>query len=222
MTLTTHQLNTLRYDLVSLATIKYDDVMAELLDHYASLTEQKMANGLAFDEASKWAWAELGSGAGLQKIQDDYVKSIERQVHQKRADIVGSYFRWPALVTTALIVALVYMVVPLLPAMVITVTVWVMIVIPATLMMWAHRIVKRHPTSSRFIVYDYLKRGGAIFINLAQVGMSFSGGWFGYSDQQSFVQTHPIFSILICLLLLLYDASFIQLFRYQFHHKIAL
>lgn len=114
MTLTTHQLNTLRHDLVSLATIEYDDVMAELLDHYASLTEQKMANGLAFDEASKWAWLELGSGVGLQKIQDDYEKGIQQQVKDQHLAIIKGYFRWPMLVTTALVGAVAYLTIPFL------------------------------------------------------------------------------------------------------------
>ncbi len=76
MALTPFQLKSLRYDLVELAHIKYDDVVDELLDHYASLTEQKMETGMSFDEASKWAWAELDLETGLKTIQTTYEKSI--------------------------------------------------------------------------------------------------------------------------------------------------
>lgn len=57
MNLTATQLSALRLGLQSLANIEHDEVLDELLDHYAMLTEQKMAEAYAFDEASKWARA---------------------------------------------------------------------------------------------------------------------------------------------------------------------
>ena len=40
--LAANQLQILRIDLKDLAGIEYDDVLNELLDHYATLTEQRM------------------------------------------------------------------------------------------------------------------------------------------------------------------------------------
>lgn len=109
MALTPNQLKSLRYDLQTLANIEYDEVMDELLDHYASLTEQKMANGLSFNEASKWAWTDLGSGTGIQEIQTDYERRIRQQIRSRHVEILKSYFRWPVFVTTVLIGTLTYL-----------------------------------------------------------------------------------------------------------------
>ncbi|MGF7217286.1 hypothetical protein GGR92_003459 [Spirosoma lacussanchae] len=114
MALTTIQLKTLRYDLQELAHIEYHDVLTELLDHYATLTEQKMETGLSFEEASRWAWAELGSGKGLQAIQADFVRNIRRQIRRQHMGVLKSYFRWPTTVLTALVGVITYLVVPML------------------------------------------------------------------------------------------------------------
>jgi len=106
--LTPSQLTVLRQDLHKLAQIEYDAVFAELLDHYATLTEQKMADGQSFEYASAYAWADLGSGEGMQRLQDDYVKAIRQQVAARHKAIVKSYFRWPTIVVTALMAVLVY------------------------------------------------------------------------------------------------------------------
>ena len=138
MSLTSHQLNTLRHDLVSLATVEYDDVMAELLDHYASLTEQKMANGADFTEASKWAWFDMGSGEGIQQIQTDYEKSITKQVQDQHLAIIKGYFRWPMLVTTALVAAIMYLIVPMLSHNYLLVSIFATGFIPAIFLLWGH------------------------------------------------------------------------------------
>ena len=106
--LTLNQLNRLRHDLLDLAHIEYDEVMAELLDHYASLTEQFMAEGLPFEEASTKAWIQLGNGPGILHIQKRYKKLLLDQMQMQHRAIVRRYFRWPTLITTLLIGLLAY------------------------------------------------------------------------------------------------------------------
>ncbi len=225
MTLTTHQLHTLRHDLVALATIEYDDVMAELLDHYASLTEQKMDNGLAFDEASKWAWADLGSGAGLQKIQDDYEKGIERQVRTQHLAIIKNYFRWPMLVTTALVSAVVYLIVPMLSHKVLIISIYSFCFAPSTVLIWGHFKNTDRRISTGPIIWKYLQHKGFLAVNFLQIALNSGGLFFDDSPQhwtRTYLPQHPNVSIALALLVLLYTSSFIQLYRYQFYHKIAL
>ena len=105
--LTLTQLAQLRADLQQLAQIEYDEVLAELLDHYVTLTEQKMVAGLAFADASNYAWQELGSGNGLTQIQDDWERAIKHQIKTRHIEIVKSYFRWPTIVTALLIAGVV-------------------------------------------------------------------------------------------------------------------
>lgn len=217
MTLTTHQLNTLRHDLVMLATIEYDDVMAELLDHYASLTEQKMASGLPFDEASKWAWAELGSGRGLQKIQDDYVKNIQQQIGEQHISILKSYFGWPAAVTIALVAALIYMVAPFFPVLGMMALLCVFGMVPMILInygFWKHMDKQ---SDSRKVIWMYLQKSGSLswylfyFIGIDSFGSADKAIWL--------FQLHSTVGVVLCLLALLYSISFIQLFKENFELK---
>ena len=219
MALTQNQLNHLRCDLQELATIEYDEVMNELLDHYATLTEQKMANGMAFDEASKWAWVDLGSGEGLQAIQDDYEKSIKHQVRSRHIEIMKSYFRWPAFVTTALVGILFYLAIPLLPAKYTIVLLILFSCIPGLLLWWGRsRLLDKH-TDTRGIVWKYVEASGVFVAQVVPAGLNLTGGLFSDSPTQTFYQLHTSVSVVICLLLLLYTTSFIQLFREQFIYK---
>lgn len=224
MTLTAHQLNTLRHDLVALATIEYDDVMAELLDHYASLTEQKMASGMAFDEASKWAWAGMGSGAGLQKIQDDYEKSIEQQVRAQHFIIIKNYFRWPMMVTTALVAFVVYLIVPILSSKVLIISTYIICFVPSIILIWGHFKNTDRRISAGPIIWKYLVHKGFLAINFVQIALNSGGLFYDDSPQhwtRSYLPQHPNVSIAIALLVMLYTTSFIQLYRHKFHYKLA-
>ena len=202
--LTTTQLNVLRADLQGLAGIEYDDVLNELLDHYATLTEQRVATGLAFDDASKWAWAELGSGEGLQAVQDDYVKNIQQQVRLQHLTILKSYFRWPTFVVTALVAALVHVTVPLLPEDAVVVSFWVLAVMPIGINMWGHRKSAERLSGSGPIVFEYMKRNSGLFLNLTQLGLSPVGGTFlGHHEKGSILKLYASASTIIVLLMIL-------------------
>lgn len=220
--LTANQLTILNTDLKNLAGIEYDDVLNELLDHYATLTEQRMATGLSFDEASKWAWAGLGSGKGIQAIQDDYVKNIQRQVRVQHLEILKSYFRWPTFVVTALVAALVYMVVPLLPENTVMASFWLIAITPTVIAMWGHLKSIDRRTSSGPITLKYMQRSSGMFLNIAQVVLMYSGGSFlDQHENGSLLQLYASMSVSISLLMTLYIVSFVQLFREKFTLKIA-
>lgn len=220
--LAANQFNILRTDLQNLAGIEYDDVLNELLDHYATLTEQRMATGLSFDEASKWAWAGLGSGIGIQAIQDDYIKNVQRQVRVEHLEILKSYFRWPTFVVTALVAALVYMVVPLLPENTVMASFWLIAITPTIILMWSHRKSVDRRTSSGPITLKYMQRSSGIFLNLTQIVLMYSGGTFlDQHEGGSLLQLYVSVSVTIGLLMTLYIVSFVQLFHQQFALKIA-
>lgn len=208
--LTPNQRQLLRVDLQTLANIEHHEVLDKLLDQYALRTVQKMSAGYAFDEASKWAWAELGSGVGLQAVQDDYVLAIQRQVRIRHFEIMKSYLRWPAFVITALVVALVYLTVPRLSADVVTISFWFLALIPTAITTWGYRRSLGQHHGSGQIAFKYMgQRMGGLPLN---VGMLF----FIFDNPKNYLQTHTIVLVLVCLLLLLYILSFMQLFREQF------
>lgn len=217
--LTQDQLSLLRLDLQQLANIEYNDVLNEQLDHYASLTEAKMANGCPFDDASKWAWADMGSGEGIQAIQDDYVKNIQRQVGLAHLAVVKSYFRWPAVVTTALVAALIYVIVPLVSTDFIEIFFWIMVLSPVSVSVWMHRRVRHQPNNSSAIVHKFLTNISSRYVNVAQFALLMSGGLIDSTQRTAFLQTHVSASAVICMMLLLYTISFVHLCRRQFIYK---
>lgn len=110
MALTSHQLDALCHDLNTLVKIDYAHLRNEILDHYALLTEEKMAEGYSFDDASTMAWLALGDGKGIQKIQTRYVIATRKHLQARHWAIVCSFFRWPTILTTGLVgVALTYL-----------------------------------------------------------------------------------------------------------------
>ena len=222
MALTQFQLKSLRYDLQALARIEYTDVLTELLDHYASLTEQKMQTGLSFDDASKWAWAELGSGEGLQAIEEDYVRNIHQQVRTQHLDVLKSYFRWPAIVTTVLVGLLVYLIVPQVPTQWIIIGLFMLGISPSVVIYFGYRRSDDQPADSNKIVFDYMKKQSVLTTNLVNAGLNFGTAFFEESSRQTiFLQAHAGVAVFISLMMLLYLATFIKLYRQRFHYQPA-
>ncbi len=220
MALTEKQLYDLKTDLQRLARVEYDDVLNEILDHYASLTEERMANDLTFENASRWAWSDMGGGDAIQQIQDDFVKNIRRQVGVEHLAVVKSYFRWPTIVTTALVAALVYFTVPVLPTEVVESLFWVAALLPVGLLVWQHFQTKPQPNSTGFLVRKRLNEIGGRSINIVLWVSIYSGGYVGESAKRTaYLQTHTMVSVVLCLLFLLYMVSFIQLIRRPFTYQ---
>lgn len=216
MPLTSDQLTYLRADLQRLAGIKYDPVLAELLDHYATLTEQHMTTGLPFSDASKWAWNDLGQGEGIQQIQDDYVASVQQQIRSQHLAIVKSYFRWPAFLTTALLGMVVYLVVPLLPTNGVLYTALAMAFIPSFVVLWLERKLKNEPTSQRFLILEYMAKHNYqhvyVLINNSYLLLNVMSD----NGRSLLLQAHSTFTVVVCLLLFLYSISFVQLLNQRF------
>jgi hypothetical protein len=220
--LTPAQLDLLRLDLSGLANIEYDEVMTELLDHYASLTERKMDAGMSFDNATKWAWAELGSGEGLQQIQTDYEKSITAQVRTRHIEILKSYFRWPAFVTTALVGALMYFAAPFITANGMFFVFSVCVLSPIGVLFYGYREHLDQQTDSRKIVWTYLRQMYSLFWNLYYIlGLSGVNPLFDVKSKNWLFQVHSTVGLILCMFSLLYAVSYIQLFKENFSLKIA-
>ncbi|MBN8823213.1 MULTISPECIES: hypothetical protein [unclassified Spirosoma] len=223
MSLSNKQITALRHDLIGLASITYDDLLAELVDHYATLTEQKMAAGQSFDEASKWAWFELGGGIGLDHIQKDYEKSIVRQVRIQHRAILKSYFRWPTILSTTLLCLLLFILVPLLPPNTVATSIFYLALSPLVLLVWGYFKSVDQRISTGKLVWQYFQNQGMIPINLLQISLNLTNAFSEKSSHtiRNFLQTYPIVSVLICLLTLLYSLSFVQLFYKKFYYKLA-
>jgi len=223
MLLTTDQLTYLRVDLQRLADIKYDPVLDELLDHYATLTEQHMDTGMSFEDANKWAWDDLGQGEGIQKIQDDYIANVQQQIRSRHVAIVKSYFRWPAFLTTALVGVLVYLVVPLIPTDYVIALLYLIVLTPTAILLWLERKLRKEPTSQQSLVFENAARHRNQHVNWVIIGSNFLISSIGDTSRQAFLQVHTTITVVVCMLLLLYAISFMQLLneRFNFRTKLA-
>ncbi len=222
MLLTTDQLTSLRSDLQRLADIKYDPVLNELLDHYATLTEQRMETGMPFEEASKWAWNDLGQGEGIQQIQDDYIANVQQQIRSRHLVIIKSYFRWPTFLITALVGLLVYLTVPLIPFNYVVTLLYAVILVPSAVMFWLERKLKNEPTSQRALVFENAAKHRNQHVNAVIISSNLLISPFG-DESRRFLQIHSTITVVVCMLLLLYAISFMQLLneRFDFRTKLA-
>ena len=158
MPLSTNQLADLRHDLTTLATINYEHLADELLDHYATLTEENMAIGQSFHEASTAAFLAMGNGKGIQHIQDDYEKATKKQVKERHMAILGGFVRWPTIVMTLLVGVLLLSVFYTLPPNYIRWFVPCMVIISCFITLWVYVVYKRRRDSQHKIVIDYFGR----------------------------------------------------------------
>ncbi len=222
MLLTTDQLTSLRSDLQRLADIKYDPVLNELLDHYATLTEQRMDTGMPFEEASKWAWNDLGQGEGIQQIQDDYIANVQQQIRSRHLVIIRSYFRWPTFLITALVGVLVYLTVPLIPFNYVVTLLYAVILVPSAVMFWLERKLKNEPTSQQALVFENAAKYRNLHLNVVIFVSNFLISSVG-DESRRFLQIHSTITVVVCMLLLLYAISFMQLLneRFDFRTKLA-
>ncbi|RRB04531.1 hypothetical protein [Larkinella rosea] len=218
--LTSYQLSRLRYDLRTLAHIEYEEVENELLDHYATLTEQKMAEGHDVEHASSYAWAELGAGPGLNAIQRDFEKNIKKQVSARHLEILKSYFRWPTIVTTVLIGVLIYIVTPFISARTTLIGTYFVVLIPLGILGFSYLKSRELSSSSRKITWAHLNARAVFIVNIFQMllGLPFQGD---SSARVHFFQTNlTVVGMLECVIVV-YLLSFIQLYRENFRYKTA-
>lgn len=86
--------------------IHFYEVQSELVDHFAHAIEEQMAADPAIDftTALNRTYLAFGEWKGMQKVQQEKVKAIRRQHAAQKRRIFFSYFRWPRLVYTVLLV----------------------------------------------------------------------------------------------------------------------
>ncbi len=211
-TLSPKQLNDLRHDLTSLADIKYDHLREELLDHYATLTEEKMVAGQSFYEASTAAWLAMGNGKGIQQIQDDYETVTKQQIKARHKEIMRSYLRWPTVVTTLLIgILLVYilLLLPLRPAK----TLAVLLTTGSTIVVISAWIpYYRQKDSRQKLVWQYISPCA----NWSNILMQVINVVFPDNEPS---HSHIYFLVAVSTVSLYVAVSLAQLTREHFHHK---
>ena len=105
--LTTDQLNFLKGHLNSI-NIKYEETFNEFLDHYATLTEQKIAEGVHFHDAWRLSLETMGGADKLRYLEEKSVEQWREQLSRRHWQIIRNCFRWPAIVSTVLVGVLVY------------------------------------------------------------------------------------------------------------------
>ena len=220
MALSETQLTLLRQDLRTLAHIEYEEVENELLDHYATLTGQKMEAGQVFEYASANAWAELGAGPGLNIIQRDYERNIRKQISSRHLEILKSYFRWPTVLTTFLVAIFIHKTTLFIPTRFILLGIYFVILIPFGILGYSYMKSRELGSDSRKITWTHLNARAAFFVNIfqASLGVPFEGEG---SAKVHFFQTHAaILTILECVVII-YLLSFVQLYRENFSYKTA-
>ncbi|AKD54072.1 hypothetical protein [Spirosoma radiotolerans] len=211
MALTDVELKCLRYDLVELAHIDYTDVLNELLDHYATLTEQKMATGLSFDDASKWAWAELGAGKGLQAVQRNYADSTRKYLKNRHLAIVKSYFRWPAIVVTLLVSVLIYQLLAVMTPTASNVAFAILLLSPCLALTYIFVNGGSEYDNRQKLAWRYLKQQANLPMTLISLSNCFSDEY-----KSGFLPLTAAFASVFCIAYLLYAVSLFQLSREQF------
>ncbi|GAB3026775.1 hypothetical protein [Spirosoma pulveris] len=226
--LTPAQLDVLHQDLLEEANISYKEVLDELLDHYASLTEHRMDEGYSFDEASRKAWINLGSGQGISHIQERYKKLLLKQMQVQHWAIVRRYFRWPTLVTTFLIGVLAYSIAKAVPpgalplAFLVLVFAPYLLFIPGELrLIWQARIQKRQILTSlrREVVYRQARYGNYLYLVVIQlpalVASFFLDGTRWYPNRPYLFEWHAGLSAALAFVAILYTLTYVQLYKKQ-------
>lgn len=218
--LTSTQLNYLRHDLVALATIEYDEVMAELLDHYASLTERKIDTGMSFDDASKWAWAELNLEAGLKSIQTTYEKSVHQQLRYRHLSIMKSYFRCPTIAGIVFLSMLSYQLSPLMSPDVSAILFTIVLISPWFITWYAHTSWGNQNNNRKKVWRSFLLSYSSIPMLIANV-LSILARLVYHINLFNYVQTHPGAMTTFFIVLTLFVAGLLQLTREQFDYKLT-
>lgn len=226
--LTSTQLTILRQDLLEEANISYKEVLDELLDHYASLTEHGIREGHSFDEASRKAWISLGSGQGISHIQERYKKLLLKQMQVQHWAIVRRYFRWPTLVTTLLIGVLAYFIAKAVPpgalplAFVVLVLVPYLLFIPSELrLFWRERIRKQQLLTSlrREVVYRQARYGNYLYLVVIQLpalaASLFLDGTRWSPNRPYLFEWHAGLSAALAFVAILYTLTYVELYKKQ-------
>lgn len=219
MPLTTQQLAVLRHELTTQVLFDYDHLRDELLDHYATLTEEYIAHNLLFQAARTAAWQAMGGARGIQKIQNDYEAVTNQQIRARYKVITKRLLRWPTVVITLLTATLfsyLQFVLPPLPSKLLS---FLLIISPLLVMLTAWIPYHRRGDSRQKLVWRYIVHtaswpvGLINVVNLFRVRPELSSSVFG---------TISWVSLLVLAVLNLFIAvSLVQLTREHFSFKLT-
>lgn len=215
MSLTDKQLADLRHDLTSLAHVTYAHLIDELLDHYAMLTEEKMAAGQSFYEASTDAWLAMGDGIGIQQIQSRYERMARRQIKDRHTEIRQSYLQWPTVMTTLLVgVLIAYLLLVVLPNPLVKLLTIVLVTSPVFVLLTAYVSYSRRRYSRQQLVWEFIRKqvsGPLIIVNLLNA-----------TDERNFSPVvHACLLVILTAGSLYSTISLAQLTRETFYYKPA-
>lgn len=222
--LTSAQLTILRHDLLEDAAISYKEVLDELLDHYASLTEHGMGEGHSFEEASRKAWISLGGGQGISHIQERYKKLLLKQMQVQHWAIVRRYFRWPTLVTTLLIGLLSYSAAKAVPPGALPVAFLVFVFAPYLLFIpgeltrfWQQRIKKQQLLASlrREVVYRQARYGNYLCLVVIQLPALAAIFLLDEQSRLYLFEWHTGLSAALTFVAILYTLTYVELYKKQ-------
>lgn len=219
MALTVRQTQTLRSDLLYTANLEYEAIIEELFDHYATVVENDLLGGDSFEQCRQRAWNELGAEAGIKAIQKNYVKSIRRQIRTKHFDILKSYFGWPALVTTALLMLLVYVSVPLLSAFSLVIGMLLISGIPVVVLYVNYSKQAEERKNESQLIWKYCWHKGWLAWSIIEIPLNMS--WLDPKNAytETFLQNHLSLVALFIFLLFIYILSCLRLYQTQLTNK---
>lgn len=230
--LTAAQLNILRTDLQELAGIEYDDVLNELLDHYALLTEQRMRADHSFEEASRRAWLELGGGRGILHIQKRYKKLLLDQIRIQQWLIVVRYFRWPTLIPVTLLGLLTYLAASVLPPvampfffLIVVFTPYLLFIPSGLRMFWRNQIRKQSVPASlrREVIYRQARYGNYLYLAVIQLPMlvtsCFPDGKRWSANHPYLFEWHTGLSAALGFIAIIYTLTYFELYTKHFTQR---
>jgi cation transport ATPase len=242
MKLITEQVDLISKEIIE-GVIKYQDLYEELLDHYITAIEDRMANGQNFREA----FGEVHSGFenyklylgsfsyfdarkfttvqkanfGLARLQSEYEDKLSKEISKRHWEIMKSYFRWPTVITALSVGFLTFQVAHLVPR---NIFIWMMfacsffpllLILPESI-----RNLKQYLLKNRQFV-NTLKTNaivGRMFLSIIVFScflntIHFSKGFFEYNLLEQ--NPIPIITSLSCFYIA-YSLSFYQLYRERF------
>lgn len=241
MKLTTEQVELISKEIIQ-GGLKYQDLYEELLDHYITAIEDRMASGMAFGEAfgevhsdfvnykcpvSVWDRYDIGGKPlfGLVKLQAEYEESLTGEIKKRHWQIMGNYFRWPTVVTSLLVGALTFQFAYLVPkkyfmaAMFIIAFSPILVVLPQSIKRYIEYYISKKGKFAMYLKENAVAGRTVFCISLANLIIStfnFSEHLFDY-DLRAAVPVY-IWAMILCFYLA-YSLSFYQLYKERFKVK---
>ncbi len=90
------------------AGLKYQEVYEELIDHYTTAIETKIAEGSTFEQALHAVHEDFGGNKGVKHIEERFNSQMFKFYRNLHLKNLGAHFQWPQALLTFLTGTLVY------------------------------------------------------------------------------------------------------------------